>query len=75
MESDLQKIKQVKRKYEKQWLAYKGVVAVGIGFTSENVHGIIISVEHLTDALKSKLPTEIEGIPLEIQVSGPIVAQ
>lgn len=75
MESDLQKIKQVKHRYEKEWLTFEGVVAVGIGFTSENVPGIIISVEQLTENLKSKLPAEIEGIPLEIQVTGPIVAQ
>ena len=67
-------IKAIKRKYEPIWLALPEVVAVGIGKTSDGATGIIISVRSLTGTVRSSIPSAIEGIPIEIQVSGEIKA-
>jgi len=68
-------IKQVKKKYEKAWMHLPEVQAVGIGITSTGKQGIIVIVKRLNDALKKQLPTEVEGIPVEVQLGGPFLAR
>jgi hypothetical protein len=45
MSEPLEKIREVKKKYEKTWLSISGIVAVGIGKTSGGALGIIVSVK------------------------------
>lgn len=70
MTEDLQKIREVKRKYAAEWLAIKGVAGIGIGNLSDKNIGIIVSVIKLDKSIQEKIPEEIEGVKVEIQETG-----
>lgn len=70
MVEDQQKIREVKKKYEKEWLSIKGVVGVGIGILTDKNLGIMISVTKLDEQIRGKIPGEVEGIKLEIRETG-----
>jgi len=74
MQEEIERIKIVKRKYEKQWLSIDGVIAIGIGFTKNKKTGLIISVKDLNVKVQQSIPNEVEGIPVEINVTGEIKA-
>lgn len=75
MPSSTQKAKQVKRDYEKKWLSIEGVTAVGVGLINDKDIGIIISVKSTLGKIRSQIPSEIEGIPIQIQETGEFKAQ
>lgn len=64
-------IAEVKAAHEDQLMAIDGVQGVGIG---QRVDGdglaIKVYVDNETKALQEKLPTQLEGHPVEIEVSG-----
>lgn len=70
MTIDQQKIREVKQRYEKQWLAIEGVVGVGIGTLSDKSIGIIISVIKLDERIRTEIPAEVQGVKIEIRESG-----
>ena len=70
----LQAIKAIKQKVEKEWLKIPGVVAVGIGKTARGKAGIIVSVREFSTEVQTMIPADINGIPVEIRISGPIQA-
>lgn len=70
MSEDQQKIREVKRKYEQEWLSIKGVVGVGIGILTDKNLGIMISVTKLDEQISKKIPAEVEGVKLEIRETG-----
>ena len=74
MTNQLEKIREIKRKYENNWLAIKGIVSVGIGETSEGRLGIIISVKENTAKYEKQIEQNIEGVSIEIQETGEIKA-
>ena len=69
-----QKVKDIKKKYEKKWLSIKGIEAVGIGLIDNETIGIIISVSKEVENIKSHVPEEIEGIRICLQLTGEISA-
>lgn len=75
MENEIQHIKNIKKQYEHTLLKVKNVVAVGIGMTSDQRNGIIISVVKESQKTRSKIPNQIEGIPVEVKITGKIKAQ
>lgn len=70
MVENQQTIREIKKKYEQQWLAIKEVVGVGIGTLENKEIGIIISVIKLDDTIRKKIPNEVEGVKIEIRESG-----
>jgi len=70
MTEDQQKIREVKRKYEREWLSINGVVGVGIGILTDKNLGIMISVTKVDEQIRKKIPDEVEGIKLEIRETG-----
>ena len=70
----LEKIREVKKKYEKSWLSISGIVAVGIGKTSGDVLGIIVSVRKNARKYQKRIGQTIEGVPVEIKATGEIKA-
>lgn len=68
------KVKEVKKRYEKKWLSIKGVVAIGIGNISANKIGLIISVVDDEKKYQSKFPEEIDGVSIKIQKTGELKA-
>jgi hypothetical protein len=69
MDADLDRARAVKRKYEKRWMSLEGVVGVGIGQTSGGV-GIVVSVARRTEQQANRMPSEINGVPIEIRETG-----
>lgn len=72
--ADINHIKSVKRAHERTWMALDGVTAVGIGIITGGQTGIIISVSANPAGLRRQIPEQVDGVPVEIRVSGPIVA-
>ncbi len=72
--AEYQKLKRVKQKVEREWLNIPGVVAVGIGKTGTGKPGLIVSVTELSMEIQTMIPTEIEGVPVELKESGPFQA-
>lgn len=80
---ELEQIRMIKQKHERELLAKKNVVGVGIGFKETaglrtNRTSIIVMVERKlpTESLETKdlIPPEIEGIPTDVQAVGTIEA-
>lgn len=69
-----EKVKEIKKKYEKEWLSINDVVAVGIGNVSSRQVGLIISVIKDTKKIRRKIPHQIDGIDIKIQETGEIKA-
>ena len=82
--SFLEKAKTVKRAHEAMLLAKPNVIGVGVGFRiqdrqhSENIAIIVmVSIKLPASQLKADelIPTEIEGVPVDVQERGAIHAQ
>ena len=80
----LEKAKIVKREHEAALLAKPNVVGVGIGFRIQNKQStkniaIVVMVSHkLPDSEinpADRIPTEIDGVPVDVQESGELYAQ
>jgi len=74
MANEIEHIKSIKKKYEKSWLSLDSVVGIGIGLTRANTPGILISVCKDDALIHAAIPPQVEGIPVEIQYTGPIKA-
>jgi hypothetical protein len=70
MTADQQKIREVKKKYEEEWLSIKEIVGIGIGTLSDENIGIVISVIRLEKGIQEKIPDQIEGVKIEIRETG-----
>jgi hypothetical protein len=71
---EIERIKTIKRTYEKNWLAINGVVGVGIGRTSSGKTGLIVSVKADAERIRELIPKQIGNIEVEIQETGEIKA-
>lgn len=74
MPNQLEKVKEIKKKYEKIWINIDGVTAVGIGKTSDGGTGLIVSVIEKPGKIRKMIPDKIKGILIEIQVTGELRA-
>ncbi len=72
--ADLNKVRQVKNRHEKEWMARKEVVAVGIGKTDGET-GIVISVSGNPEKVRKEIEERIDGVPIKIQQTGAFEAQ
>jgi hypothetical protein len=69
-EESLDRVRAVKRLHEKRWLACDGVVAVGIGQRADGSPQIVVSVEADAARIRREIPEQVEGVPVEIRVTG-----
>lgn len=53
-------------------MALDGVVGVAIGERDDHTPCIVIYVREMTEALRRKLPTSLEGHPVRVEISGEI---
>lgn len=67
-------IHDVKKKNEKRLLAMKGVVSVGIGQDKEGKPLIVVGLDSPQAQTVVKLPKELEGFPVRVEVIGPVKA-
>jgi hypothetical protein len=76
---DLDYVKSVKAKYEKSLMQKPDVVGVGIGFTpftnarKERTLALVVNVKKM-DATRADIPTELDGVPVTIKLTGAIKA-
>ncbi|MDX6693535.1 MAG: hypothetical protein QOF02_1138 [Blastocatellia bacterium] len=69
-------IEKVKEEHELQLMAIEGVQGVGIGQRDDSDElAIKVYVDNKTKALQEKLPKELDGHPVQIEVSGEFHAQ
>lgn len=67
---------QVKGRHEQTIMNIPGVVGMGVGLSQSVPNRVVIQVfvEHATEALTKTLPTQLEGVAVEIIESGEVVA-
>jgi hypothetical protein len=67
---------QVKGRHEQTMMSNPGVVGMGIGFSQKVPNQIVIQVfmKQPTEALTKTLPTQLEGVSVEVVETGEIVA-
>lgn len=70
MPDPVKKAREVKQRFEREWLAISGVTAVGIGQVGQNRPGIIVSVTSDAEKIRKQIPPDVEGVPVKIQISG-----
>ena len=84
MQTDLEKVKAVKRAYENELLAKANVVGVGVGLREKGgVHtksvALVVMVSRKVPlsqlAAQDMIPAQIEGVPVDVQEVGEIRAQ
>ena len=75
MSSIQEKAKSVKRQHESSWIAIPGVEAIGIGMTTPEQIGIVISVSRPAAEFSEAIPNEIDGIPIIVRETGRFRAQ
>lgn len=74
MDEQLEKIKQIRERHEKEWFKIKDVVAVGIGMTENDQVGIVVSVADNVEQVQQKIPAKIDDVNIKIQKTGEIKA-
>jgi len=68
-------IQQVKSDHEMELMNIEGVQGVGIGLDNEKDQEVIkVYVDKKTTAVQEKIPAELEGFPVSIEVSGELRA-
>lgn len=65
------KARSVKKRYERDWLAIDGVVAVGIGIRGGTAC-VVVSVVSDPVVFSDSIPADVEGVPVVIEKSGTI---
>jgi hypothetical protein len=80
---DIERVKTVKAAYEKELLAKANVVGVGVGLRQQRgkvtdqvciVVSVRQKVPHEQLSPHDRIPAQIEGVPVDVQVSGEIRA-
>ena len=71
----LPSIKDVKRRHEARLLQLPAVVSVGIGLTRNGQSAIIIGLARSHAESESRLPSMLEGYPVELRIVGPLKAE
>jgi hypothetical protein len=74
MSDELERAKRVKREHESRWLSLDGVVAVGVGQTADGRPAVVVSVRADSARLRRALPERVDGVPVEVRVSGDLRA-
>lgn len=65
-------IQEVKEKHEAGILKIEGVISVGIGLKKDKTPAIIVGFKQAKQDLIRRIPTVLEGYPVEVQIVGPI---
>ena len=68
-------IHEVKKQHTQELMAIEGVQSVGIGNNAQGQVAIIIGLDKSRPEIQAKLPTELDGYPVEVRIIGSIEAQ
>lgn len=73
-DSQMERAKSVKQKYESQWIRIPGVESVGLGLLLDGNPGILIGVSKDELEMRKVLPESIDAVLVEIFFCGSIEA-
>lgn len=68
-------IQEAKARHAARILALPGVVSVGIGRDPEGREVIVVGLDRARPETRARLPAELEGYRVQVQVIGPVKAQ
>lgn len=68
-------VHEVKTKHSERFLALPGVVSVGVGRDGGGGEVIVIGLDRARPETQSKLPAQLEGYPVRVQIIGTVKAQ
>ena len=72
-DEDLERLQRIQLRHETEIMAIPGVLGIGIG---SDAHKYVFQIMvDKTARKKPKLPAQIEGVPVKVVLTGPIVAQ
>lgn len=63
-------IQEVQEAHTEEWMRVRGVVGTGIGLC-EDVPCIVVFATEMTDEVEARIPDEVEGHPVRVEVTGP----
>ena len=68
-------IQDIKKKHEAELMAIPGVVSVGIGLDPTGRPAVIMGLDKSRPEVEARIPSQLEGHPLIVQILGPIKVQ
>jgi hypothetical protein len=68
-------IQEAKARHVQRLLALPGVVSVGIGRDAQGREAIVVGLDRARPETQARLPAELEGYQVRVQVIGPVKAQ
>ena len=68
-------IQEVKEKHKASILKIEGVISIGIGLKKDKTPTIIVGLKQEKQDLIRRIPSVLEGYPVEVQIIGTIKAQ
>ena len=68
-------IQDVKKKHEARLMSLPGVVSVGIGRDPQGNPAVIVGLDSPRSETQARIPAQLDGYPLLIQIVGPLKAQ
>jgi hypothetical protein len=68
-------IQEVKEKHAARILKIEGVISIGIGLNKDKTPAIIVGLKQEKQDLIRRIPSVLEGYPVEIQIIGSIKSQ
>lgn len=74
MTNSVNKAEELIKRYKHIWMGLENVTGVGKGKTKDGRTCIVISMTKDDPATRNIFPLEIEGLPIEIRISGEINA-
>ncbi len=72
MDKTFKKAENILARNRKKWLALENVVSAGIGRTDKGDICILVLLARDNNSIRRMIPGEIDGIPIEVRVSGKI---
>lgn len=66
----MEEVAAIKERHEKELMALEDVVGLGVGVSSQGQPCIVAFLRRLTSELEARIPSTIEGVPVEIEEVG-----
>ncbi len=70
MSSSLKKAEEIIKRYEQIWMGLENVTGIGTGKTNDGRTCLVISMAKDDRPTRDLFPVEIEGLPVEVRISG-----
>jgi len=75
MPEQIEKVRQIKSKYQSEWLKLEDVVGIGIGTVAKDEIGIVISVRENAEVVRKQIPESVDDVRIKVQATGEFRAE